>query len=254
MVMAERVSKGASPFLADKNHLHHKLLRLNFFHNEAVFVLYVLQAVLLIVAYKLRFYSDWLLLLVYLCFAFGVLSFFIAADRKNWRINRPGFLDRLVTHRLKIHIGDRFLVVKVAQAVIETGFPLLLITTCVLPGAIPFPIALLSSGAVAAILLVFLFKPAHESNILRLVIYWLLPPVIYYGDLQPAAWVPQEMKYWYGLCLGVLVFFTIVTLKMTRRREGYKATPMDFILLFVAIVVPNLPDLSNSRAPLDMAS
>lgn len=244
MVMAERVLNGVSPFLADKNHIHHKLLRLNFFHNEAVFVLYVLQAVLLIAAYKLRFHSDWLLILAYLCFAFGVLSFFIAAERKDWRINRPGFLDRLVKRKLKIHFKDRFLAVKVAQAVLETGFPLLLITTCVLPGTIPLPVALLSFGAIGAICLVFLFKPSQESNMLRLVIYWLLPLVIYYGDLQPAVWVPKDLKYWFGLCLGVLVFFTIVTLKMTRRREGFKATPIDFILLFVAFVVPNMPDLA----------
>jgi UDP-GlcNAc:undecaprenyl-phosphate GlcNAc-1-phosphate transferase len=243
MVMAERVLKGVSPFLADKNHLHHKLLRLNLYHGEAVFILYVLQAMLVAAAYKLRFYSDWLVLLVYLCFALGVLSIITAADRNGWRINRPGFIDRLVKQRLKIHIKDRFLIVKVSQAIMETGFPLLLITACVLPRNIPLPLSIVGAGIILAITLARWFKPSQESNALRLTIYLFLPVVVYYGELRPAAWLPPEMKYGFGMCFGVLVFFAIVTLKTTRRRQGFRATPMDFILLFVAMVVPNLPDL-----------
>lgn len=34
-----------------------------------------------------------------------------------------------------------------------------------------------------------------------------------------------------------------MTLKLTRRRKGFKATPMDFLILFIALVVPNLPGL-----------
>jgi UDP-GlcNAc:undecaprenyl-phosphate GlcNAc-1-phosphate transferase len=39
-----------------------------------------------------------------------------------------------------------------------------------------------------------------------------------------------------------LVFFAVFTLKATRRREGFKLSPLDFIILFVAVLVPNLPD------------
>ena len=33
-----------------------------------------------------------------------------------------------------------------------------------------------------------------------------------------------------------------MTLKTTWRSEGFKATPLDFIILFVATILPNLPD------------
>jgi UDP-GlcNAc:undecaprenyl-phosphate GlcNAc-1-phosphate transferase len=244
MVIAERVANGHSPFLADKNHMHHKLLRLNFYHSEAVFILYVLQALLLIAAYKLRFYSDWILLLVYLCFALGVLFLIIAADRKNWRISRPGFIDRLVKQKLKIHIKDRYLVVKISQAVMEIGFPLLLITTCLVPGSIPFFVSVISFGIIAIIVFACLFKPSQEGNALRMMIYLFLPLVVYYGDMRPVAWIPSEMKYWFGLCLGVIVFFAVITLKGTQRTQGFRATPVDFILLFVAVVVPNLHEFT----------
>ena len=36
--------------------------------------------------------------------------------------------------------------------------------------------------------------------------------------------------------------FVILTLKFTRRRKGFKTTPMDFLVLFIALLVPNIPD------------
>src|SRR5450432_944787 len=39
-VMVQRVSEGRSPFSADKNHIHHKLLGFGFDHHEAVMVIY----------------------------------------------------------------------------------------------------------------------------------------------------------------------------------------------------------------------
>ncbi len=34
----------------------------------------------------------------------------------------------------------------------------------------------------------------------------------------------------------------IITLKFTRRTKGFKSSPMDFLILFIALIVPNLPD------------
>ena len=44
----------------------------------------------------------------------------------------------------------------------------------------------------------------------------------------------------YNLSYLVLVFFVVLTLKFTRRRQGFKTTPMDFLILFIALVVPHV--------------
>ena len=248
MVMIERVTNGRSPFLADKNHLHHKLLRLNFFHSEAVFIIYVLQAGMVTTAYLLRFHSDWLLLAIYLGFSLILFIFFNIANQKNWQLKRPGLIDRLVKEKLKIHIKDRFLVIKVSQITIEAGLSFLLITTCLLPKNLPFFMSWLGLGFIILILLACLFKPSQASNALRLVVYFLIPLVVYYGEDQLKQIVNHEIILWYNLCFCGLVFFAVVTLKKTRRRAGFKATPLDFILFFVAIVIPNLPDSSIKGA------
>ena len=78
--------------------------------------------------------------------------------------------------------------------------------------------------------------------VLRAVIYFFVPLILYYGEVRPAAWLPSGANRWFTLSFGVVVFFAVMTLKFTRRREGFTLKPIDFIILFVAVVVPNLPD------------
>ena len=54
-VIAIRLRERRSPFSADKNHLHHRLLGLGFEHFEAVGVIYLLQGALFLLAWQLRF-------------------------------------------------------------------------------------------------------------------------------------------------------------------------------------------------------
>lgn len=63
-VMIQRLLKGRSPFIGDRNHVHHKLLALGLSHHEAVIVIYGIQAVMVGLAYLLRWQSDKLILTV----------------------------------------------------------------------------------------------------------------------------------------------------------------------------------------------
>jgi UDP-GlcNAc:undecaprenyl-phosphate GlcNAc-1-phosphate transferase len=53
-VVMQRLRDGRSPFLGDKNHLHHRLLNMGFGHMEAVSAIYLAQACLFAAAYLLR--------------------------------------------------------------------------------------------------------------------------------------------------------------------------------------------------------
>ena len=246
MVMAERIHHGKSPFVADKNHLHHKLLRLGLFHTEAVFILYVFQAALVTAAYFLRFHSEWVLLLVYVLFAGSVLVFFYAAEKNDWRLERPGTLDRVIKDRLKIHIREGAVVIKLSQSAVEIAFPLLMIATCSLPAEIPLIIGLAAGGLSLTLLGSCLFAPKRVGIFLRAVVYFVLPVVIYYGEVYRVGWLPAQLVRWFNLSFGVLIFFAVMVLKFTRRRGGFTVSPLDFIILFVAVVIPNLPDAAIS--------
>src|SRR5262249_5888919 len=84
-VMWQRLRAGRSPFSADRNHLHHKLLGLGFAHAEAVAVIYLLQVALFLVAYFLRFESDLTILAVFAAFAAAALGALRWAEGSGWR-------------------------------------------------------------------------------------------------------------------------------------------------------------------------
>jgi UDP-GlcNAc:undecaprenyl-phosphate GlcNAc-1-phosphate transferase len=56
------------------------------------------------------------------------------------------------------------------------------------------------------------------------------------------SWMSFEFVRIYNLSFLFLVFFVIWMLKLTRRQNGFKTTPTDFLILFIALIVPNLPD------------
>ncbi len=52
-----RLSKGISPFTADRNHLHHRLLDLGLSHRQTVYVLCAINAVIIVLAIASRHYG-----------------------------------------------------------------------------------------------------------------------------------------------------------------------------------------------------
>lgn len=69
MVMTERLLAGRSPFLADRRHIHHRLLALGFEHWEAVSILYLLQGCLFVAAWFMRYDPDLRVALSFAVFA-----------------------------------------------------------------------------------------------------------------------------------------------------------------------------------------
>ncbi|MEW5911117.1 MAG: MraY family glycosyltransferase, partial [Thermodesulfobacteriota bacterium] len=241
-VMFERALEGRPLFKPDRRHLHHKLLALNLYHREAVFVIYILQAGMVTAAFLLRFQSEWLLLGGYTALCAGVMTLPGLAVRKGWALQRPGVIDHAVKRWLKIRVRDRYLVPKLSQAVLENLFLLVLLAAFCLPAGVPRPVNWVAAGLAAALVGVHLLRPAWTGWVLRALIYFFMPLMIFYGVRRPLPWLPEKLLLAYDVCFAALVFFAVVILKTTRRRLGYAASPQDFIILFIAVVVPNLPD------------
>ncbi len=102
-VMVQRIGEGRSPFSADKNHIHHKLLALGFGHHEAVMAIYTMQAALFLVAYFLRFESDLTILTVVVSFFAVSITVLQMAGRSGWQLRSgravasASALSRLIT-------------------------------------------------------------------------------------------------------------------------------------------------------------
>jgi UDP-GlcNAc:undecaprenyl-phosphate GlcNAc-1-phosphate transferase len=87
-----------------------------------------------------------------------------------------------------------------------------------------------------------LFKTEWMEKTLRLTMYFLVPLLVYQSHVKMVTWLSVEFIRIYNVSFLVLVFFVIWMLKLTRRQNGFKTTPTDFLILFIALIVPNLPD------------
>lgn len=241
VVMTERIVNNTSPFKADKNHFHHKLIRLGLFHSEAVFVLYTLQSVFVVAAYVLRFHSEWIVILAFLLLALLFVCPVYFAVAKGMQLQRRGVLDTLVKRELRRRFKETSLALKCIQRMIENGLPLLVLFTVCIPAKIPAWLSLSSGVFMCGLALTIMMGKGWGEQMIRVFLYGLLPLVMYQGALQTAAWAGKMTLAGYAFLHLVVALASVVLLKLTRRKKGFQATPTDFLIVAVAVGLPNIP-------------
>lgn len=239
-VIVRRITLGKSPFAADKNHLHHKLMRLGLYHSESVISIYLLHASLVCMAFIFRSKSDWFLLSLYclLCGIMATAAFF--AVKGNWKIKRYDFIDKIIKGRLRT-LKDETNLIKFSFKGAEIVFISLIICSCFLPAHINIYFSFFSMASLFLIILTWLIKKEWTSGLIEITIFLLIPFLVYFSEKDTVYLLKTALKNAYTLSFGILTIFTLATLKLTRR-SGFKTTPMDILILLFALVIPNLPD------------
>jgi UDP-GlcNAc:undecaprenyl-phosphate GlcNAc-1-phosphate transferase len=239
-VMWERLREGRPPFSADKNHFHHRLIRNGFSHAAAVFAIYAIQAIMILSAIIFRYASDWLLMAGYIAFSIVTISVFAAADSNALRFMRSGVIENAIKGKWRI-IRDNNWTIKISFGMSKLIIPILFIFSCFLPERVPTYAAVMSSCSILLIAGGFIFfEKKYLRECLRLVLYLTIPVVFYLAEEGRSAWMNGSVLFLYHLFFGVVALFVIMTLKFTRRKKGFKVSNMDFLIIFIAIVVPNL--------------
>ena len=252
-VVGERLAAGRSPFVADRNHFHHKLMRVGLEHDEAVFVIYVLQSVLVSAAFLMRFQSEWLILLFYSAFSGAILTGFHLAEVRGWRWPRDaGGGSWMVRHLTALR--ESGFAPRLSFRAFEIGLIALLVATWAIPDGIPWNVAAASWGCVAVLGAVRIVRQEWLGTVLRVILYLSIPFAVYLSETDPHPGIPPSLLAGYDMAFGALVLLVVMTLKLTRRNRGFRVTPMDFLTIFVALVAPNLPDARVEALNLGMLS
>jgi UDP-GlcNAc:undecaprenyl-phosphate/decaprenyl-phosphate GlcNAc-1-phosphate transferase len=253
-VMTQRLSEGRSMFVADRNHLHHKLLALGFDQRESVTLIYVAQIVLFVAAYLLRFDSDLVIFGVYLGFCALVIGGVHWAQRSGWRLrggsrgNPQGPLSRFVERVAQPRVLLAWSAWVLGGGLL--GYAVVVLAQASSPG--PdfryLALALMCAGFVSLALL--RARPLWTAEKAGL---YVLAAMLVYMDpgLDPARrWIPQ-LDWILPLLLALV---TALRLRLATDRR-FELTPLDLLVLFVALAVPSLPGLLElpPGAPLGIA-
>jgi UDP-GlcNAc:undecaprenyl-phosphate GlcNAc-1-phosphate transferase len=75
----------------------------------------------------------------------------------------------------------------------------------------------------------------------------MAPIVLYLGQFEPAEWIYVDFIRGHNLFFGFLAFCTVMTLKLTRRKIGFKPSPTDFLVVVIAVLVPQLVPSEGQR-------
>lgn len=242
-VVAQRIYERRSPFSPDKNHIHHKLLALGFDHYEAVSLIYLAVAVLVASAYLLRFQSDGLIFVCYLGFCVAVLSMFYLANVAHWQMRHSKGTSTSLLSGSILRLQLSGWMQKGPQNVLSIGIPAVFFLGAIVPQEIPPDFAMASVLLIVVLGFVLLLRRDPQHIGVRAAIYVTAAFVVYLLESAMATLggLIDYLDYlFYGLAVVVAV-----GIRFSERRL-FQITPMDLLVLFLALVVPILPKVAET--------
>jgi UDP-GlcNAc:undecaprenyl-phosphate GlcNAc-1-phosphate transferase len=237
-VMLTRIRAGRSPFSADANHLHHRLLALGFAHREAVLIIYMMQVGLVLLAYSLRFESDPEVVIAFGVFALVVLGLLHRATRMGWRLSNLG--TRSGGLRLYINgFAPATRLPALALGVMTTCLAVYVTSVLVSSTHIEVDLGLMCLGMLIVLLLLSWWKAQRSLQWFeRVVAYMSVVLLVYLDQTMPHKPVAFNTLSW--TCVGITGAAALVRFWLSPTRR-FELTTLDLIVLFVALVLPNLP-------------
>ena len=239
-VMLTRIRAGRSPFTSDRNHLHHRLLGLGFTHGESVAIIYLLQGTLFLAAWFLRFDSDLLIVAAFIMFAVGVLGAFHWAGRTSWQAHSGG--------RSRIGVDlFRFLSTFVpagpfaASASWVMAASLFVYAACVIAASrsVGGDLIVLCVAMFGLIWLLTAARAARSLVLLERAAAYVSVALLVYLD-QTALAKPQWLDDLIWTLLAVMAAGALARFLLSSVKR-FEVSTLDVLVLFIALVIPNLP-------------
>lgn len=241
-VTGQRLAEGRSPFIGDRAHIHHKLLRVGLTHYEAVTVIYVIQAGMLGLAYVLRWQSDMLILPLYFLIAGSVLLLFVAVGRGL--ISAPATQDG---HFLSDIAFTQFLrgpwLTDMPIRFLAVAVPLFLIAMVFSLNQVPHDVGYFSIIGFGIVLVGLSLSSWIVPYFVRGGLYVGTTFLLYVSEDSGVRTVS-------GFAMTHNVFFVILAIMVLlslrfNEESRFQTTPLDYLMVFLAITFPLLPEVSE---------
>lgn len=244
-VMAQRIYEKRSPFSPDKNHIHHKLLALGFDHYEAVLVIYVVQCVFVGLAFILRYESDILILSFYVVFSALALILFHRATRTGWRMHANATKESFLRQWIN-WLSSTGMLETIPSWLLKAGIPLYMLFAILVPPHIERDIAILALGLLVLFVLVVGLS-SIVTMIEKAIVYVLCVLAVYF--LESSIISVSEYTDIINIYFVMLAIAFAIKVRFSATRS-FQVTPLDFLVVLLVLVVPNLPEFSGSDLPL----
>ncbi|MFO0768257.1 MAG: MraY family glycosyltransferase [Nitrospiraceae bacterium] len=237
-VMMQRLKEGRSPFVADKNHLHHKLLAMGFTHYEAVLMIYLLQASMVTLAYALRWQSELTILSAYAAVAGLILFPFVQS--RLWSLQSHRVLKRFEScfGELSTVLSAPWLVREPIR-LLGVAVPAFLVVSVFLPKQVPEDMGSVATALLAVTIVGLWILPTWAPLLVRAALYVGSTFVMYLSEPPVETVMLLSPIHAFFLLLAILVALTI----RFNSEHRFQTTPLDYLMVFLAIMIPALPEM-----------
>jgi UDP-GlcNAc:undecaprenyl-phosphate GlcNAc-1-phosphate transferase len=231
-------------------HFHHRLLALGLDHHEAVIVIYAVQCLLLLLAWQMRFENDLLIVATFLGFAVLVTGSFMLLERAGWRWRAVAAPSHSPLAQLRVWLVARQRLPRWSMRVAWLCAVVYLLGIALYANPVPMDIGWLGALGLLALGLGALWRQSAFAAT------WLVRGALYvavmvavYLDHVTTMHAPPPLRAAKWVFLPLLALAVAVAMRLSGSRR-FEATPLDLLLIFGALALPNLPGLVSAPSNL----
>ncbi len=239
VVFALRARRKTSLVTAAKDHLHHRLLALNFYHYESVMIIYSLQTILVVSAILLPYESDLLLIGIYLLVSLFIFSILTLGERKKWQAHGPS---STFTVMFEAALSKREYMTIIPYRALKAGISLFVVSAAVMSTDVPIDFGVSSFVLLIAVIASRWFG----DNLYRLVMFITIGFSVYLLSTYPPEWLLEEtsLVYMFFITISLVSFITVrISVK-----DQFQITPLDYLVVIMAVVVSTVPGIEHGSA------
>ena len=244
MVMFIRIYNKQSPFNADRNHLHHKLLDHGYKHYHSVLIIYLIQSVFILTAYFMRYDTDLNIILAFLFRSSLAFILSLVHSRKRSLVENS-YIDKTLS------LGKQYVIRNANKLFILLAVLMVIYVVSSLFEIRGFEndILILLATITALAMFSLIFMPRKPCSwIERVAIHVMIVMSIYFGAQANTSILFNIIHL--GLLLACVGLIIILFLGDASKRIF--GSPLDFLLIATAIVIPNLPNSPVSDSGLSI--
>ena len=237
-----RARRGDSLVVAAKDHLHHRLLALGFYHYESVIIIYSIQIILIFSAVLFPYESDLLLFGIYLGISLSVFSVISIAEKSDWNAhggepNEVGFFSGVLGRNQNLTV--------IPYHILISGLSIFVVSAAVMSTDVPVDL-----GVSAFVLCLLLFGVITikwlDRIFYRLLMFVTIGFSVYLLSTYPPSWLLEQVSL-------VYLFFSIITISsfVTARiatSDQFQITPLDYLVVIMAIIASVAPGIEHGTS------
>jgi UDP-GlcNAc:undecaprenyl-phosphate GlcNAc-1-phosphate transferase len=236
-VVTLRLAKGRSPFRPDRQHIHHQLLDLGFRQYEAVSLIYLLHGSLICAGFYLRYAADILVISIFAAFCLTIVSAIGLAKSTGWKLHRAGPPPSEEPGKRHSLLSRLVWLPDAVTHVLAVTIVLFLIAGAVVVGALQRDFVVIATASFCALVAGSILLPGGARWLSRAGVYMSSVMIVFMLAERPdTVWV-NDMTI--NALLIVMSIVLVIGIR-TSSHNLFRVTPQDLLIVFFALVVPNL--------------